>query len=487
MDLQFLSQLGISHSQTRAEARLAYPPITIGNWIDGEESFAQSNRRFLKLNPRDGKLLAQVTRSASADVNYAVKAAHRAARSWDARGLDSRAGYLLSFREAVEECFSAIAEMLSLETARAGRDTEAEVQAALDLMTLMLSESRKLGSVQSASQNHVQFELGYRTPKGVVAAIHSGSLPFLHFIRVAFSSLITGNTLVWKPSMSVPCLASFIDEITRECCFPDGVINTVHGSGAETGQVLASHPDIDFVEFTGSSNAAQQIFASLPAGREFIPTLSGAIPIIVCEDANLKTAARTAARSVFDHNRFHMVRDVFVYESVFESFRDLLIRESYRYQSAPLISERKLLRLLGGIDRFCSGKSNLLSGGYRLMDDAHRSGYYLAPTVIEHHGGNESGLPEISAPLVCIHPVNRLSEIISQINRQDPPPSIVIHTRNHDLAREILNDSQATSVIINGCAEEYAPQFSEKYLNRFYTYTSVIRSNDNDETHPGIR
>ena len=159
--------------------------------------------RFLKINPRDGQMLAQVTRSGAEDVEFAVRAANRAVRKWDARGFASRAEYLYSFSEAVEEYFPAIVQLLSLETGRSERDVEAEVQSALDLTVLILTESRQLG-VQSASQITTQFELGYRTPKGVVAAIHSGTLPFLHFIRAAYASLVTGNTLVWKPSMTVP-------------------------------------------------------------------------------------------------------------------------------------------------------------------------------------------------------------------------------------------------------------------------------------------
>ncbi|MBU1921007.1 aldehyde dehydrogenase [bacterium] len=488
MDLHFLSDMGISHSQIRTEARLAIPPLTIGNWIDGEECYASSNRRFLKLNPRDGGLLAQVTRSAAEDVNFAVIAASRAARAWDARGLDSRADYLLSFQEAIEECFSVIAQVLALETARSERDAEAEVQAALDLATVILNESRALGNLQSLSSHNSQFELGYRTPQGVAAAIHSGALPFLHFMRAAYAALINGNTFVWKPSKAVPCLAAALSEITKECCFPDGVFNVVYGSGEETAQALVSHPSVDLIDFVGSPQAFRQIESACSNRSLLVKTISNSIPVIVCEDANLKTAARTTARSVFDkESKFHDVRDVFVHESVYDSFRDLLMRESYRYQPAPLLTERKLLRLLKSINQLGSGKATVLSGGYRLMDESRKSGNYLAPTVIEVREKMGKDLPDVSAPLACLHSVRHIADAVKMIGKDTQLPSILIHTRNHDLAREILYSSKAASVVINGCAERYALPFNDEYFNRFSIYTSVIRTNGDDDSHSDIR
>lgn len=486
MDLHFLAEMGISHSQTRSEARLAIPPITIGNWIDGEECYASSNRRFLKLNPRNGEMLAQVSRSAAEDVNYAVAAAARAARAWDARGLGSRVDYLLSFQEAIEECFSAMVQVLSLETGRTERDAELEVQSALDLATSFINESRSLSSVLPALHSD-QFELGYRIPEGVVAAIHSGTLPFLHLMRVMYAALVTGNTLVWKPSKANPCLAGALSEISKECCFPDGVFNVVQGYGSETGLALAGNAAVDAIDFVGSQQALAQIEPQRSPKCRPINTVSSVIPAIVCEDANLTTAARTAARSAFDkEGKFCDVRDIYVHEAVYEPFRDLLMRESYRYQPAPLLTERKLQRVLAGINHLGSNNSTVLCGGYRLMDESHKSGNFMAPTVMEIRGRNGSALPETSAPLICLHSVRHIADAVAAISKRTQLPNILIHTRNHDLAREILFASKASSVVINGSAERYALPFSDDYFSRFFTYTSVIRTNSDDNSRPDI-
>ena len=153
------------------------------------------------------------------------------------------------------------------------------------------------------------------------------------------------------------------------------MINIVHGTGPETGWALAANPAVKVIEFTGNLSAAKEVLNFQNKNTKFVGTITGNIPVVVCEDANLKTAARTAARSAFDKERkLHDVRDVYVHESVYESFRDLIVRESYRYQPAPLPRERKLLEMLHKIDRITAGKSQLLSGGYRLMDESHRSG-----------------------------------------------------------------------------------------------------------------
>ena len=100
-----------------------------------------------------------------------------------------------------------------------------------------------------------------------------------------------------------------------------------------------------------------------------------------------------------------------------------------------------------------------------------------------HQQDNCWMLPDSSSPVLCLHRITKLSEIVAKIEgNSTTPPSIIIHTRNHDLAREILNDAKAASVVINGSAEFYAPAVNEDYLKQFYSYTSVIRANDDDDS-----
>jgi acyl-CoA reductase-like NAD-dependent aldehyde dehydrogenase len=477
MDRRLISATTVNRSSKASIPVLSPFPETIGNLIGGVECAAQSNRRFLKLNPVDGSMLSQAARSDSGDVNRAVAAARDACRMWDALGVVRRTDFLIRLIDQIVAEAPRIAQVIALETGRSQEDARAEIQSALELALMQSGESRGLTGHHAENEKRV---LGYRVPKGVVAAVHGSYMPFTNLIRYMVPALLCGNTIIWKPSMTVPGLASYIGRITQECDFPAGVFNIVHGSGSEAGRALCLHSDVNLVDFAGSESIARVAKqARRTIGRAINITITKPIPIIVCDDANVKSAAQACALSIFaSDGRSGISRDIFIAESIYEEFRDRLLREAYRAQAKPIITERKIQQILHTIDDACKQGARLLCGGFRFMGESHRSGYFLAPTVIEFNDARISfSLCEVSGPLACLHCVRDAQEVIDRV-RQSSPTSICIHTRNHDIAQQILRDSLASSVVVNGPSDVYGAHPVCDSIDIFSDYKTLIHSDE---------
>jgi acyl-CoA reductase-like NAD-dependent aldehyde dehydrogenase len=484
MDRRLISTTTVNRSSKASIPALSLFPETIGNLIGRAECAAQSNRRFLKLNPANGEMLAQVARSDSGDVNRAVTVARDACRMWDALGVVRRTDFLIRLIDQIVADVPRIAQVIALETGRTEEDARAEIQSALELALMQSGESRGL---TAPNHNNEQRTLGYRVPKGVVAAVHGSHKPFTHLIRCMVPALLCGNTIIWKPSMTIPGLASFIGGIIQACGFPAGVFNIVHGSGPEAGRALCLHSEVNLVDFAGSEGIARAVkHARRTIGRAINITIAKPIPIIVCDDANVKSAAQACALSIFaSDNRNGISRDIFIADSIYEEFRDRLLREAYRAQVKPIITERKLQQILHSIDDSCKNGARLLCGGYRFMGESHRSGYFLAPTVIEYDElQTQSSLPDVSGPVACLHRVQDLSNVIELI-RQSKPEGMCIHTRNHDQAQQLLRDSGTSSVVVNGPSSECSQHPLCESIDIFSEYKTLIHPDE--LRNPGTR
>ncbi len=173
-------------------------------------------------------------------------------------------------------------------------------------------------------QSYVEYK-----PRGVVAVISTWNFPFMLAMIPAVEALAAGNSVIVKPSEETPPVGMLIESLFREMDLPSGVVNVIHG-GPDLGEaLLKSKPD--FVHFTGSEGVGRKI-ASI-TGPELIPTileLGGKDPMIVFEDANIERAVNGAIWGAFSNagQVCMSIERVYVHRSIYESFIDLLVRET---------------------------------------------------------------------------------------------------------------------------------------------------------------
>ncbi|MCB1570237.1 MAG: aldehyde dehydrogenase family protein, partial [Xanthomonadales bacterium] len=234
-------------------------PIQLANMIDGQPRDPRSGHYLDVFEPATGRVFARCPASTAADVEAAVAAASRAAAAWAATSVDERARLLNRLADLLEAEIDALAALES-------RDNGKPVTLARQVdIPRAVTNLRFFASAitQWASESHVgntrTINITLRQPLGVVGCISPWNLPLYLFTWKIAPALATGNTVVAKPSEITPCTAARLGELAVTAGFPAGVLNIVHGHGAEVGQALVEHATVKAISFTGSTRTGAAI------------------------------------------------------------------------------------------------------------------------------------------------------------------------------------------------------------------------------------
>jgi betaine-aldehyde dehydrogenase len=367
--------------------------------IDGEWT-ASAGGGFIPVeNPaKRGTLIAEVPRAVEADVERAVKAGTKAFEGWKRMAPRERGKLMLKIATDIEAQAEDLAKTLSLETGNAIRtQSRGEVALASDLF-------RFYGGVASEQKGETvplgEQVLCYsrREPIGVVAGIIPWNSPVLLGALKITMALTVGNTLILKPASDAPLA---VLKMARICNahLPKGVLNLVTGSGAECGAMLARHPSVGKLSFTGSSVAGKSIIAA--AAERIVPVtleLGGKSPQIVFPDAN----DDHVVQSVINAMRFTRQGQsctagsrLFLHASIFDSFMDKLVEKlsalkigdplDEKTDIGAIINRIQFEKVCGYVkDGIKQKGARLAMGGLPPKEGPLAQGYFMEPTIFTH-------------------------------------------------------------------------------------------------------
>src|ERR1700753_2553479 len=252
---------------------------SFGHYIDGTWT-EPGSASFETTNPATGDLLAHVAQASAADVDRAVKAARAALPGWQALSGHQRARYLYAFARQVQKHSRKLAVLETLDNGKSIRESRD-----IDIPLVARHFYYHAGWAQLLDE---EFK-GY-VPVGVVGQIIPWNFPLLMFAWKVAPALAAGNTVVIKPAEYTPLSAIAFAEIAHEIGLPKGVLNVVNGAG-ETGAAITSHPDLDKIAFTGSTEVGRIIRkATANTSKKLSLELGGKSPFIVFDDADLDSA-----------------------------------------------------------------------------------------------------------------------------------------------------------------------------------------------------
>ena len=359
-----------------------------GHYIDGRR--VDSGDTFEVRSPIDwdGWKLADVARGGAAEVDAAVAAARRAFPGWSALGPEGRQAALGRLADAVDE---AVPRLAAVETVDNGSLHEAMSKRVLpraannirffaDYAVECLAEPER--TLPGGERNRVRYD-----PAGVVAVSTPWNAPFMLATWRVGPALAAGNTVVLKPPEWAPLTCSLLGDLADEAGLPPGVLNVVHGTGAEAGAPLTGHPDVDRVAFTGSPRTARTVYAD--AATQLTPVsfeLGGKSPFLVFEDADLDAAAATAAYQYDNSGQVCLAGTrLLVQRSVMELFlerfrarvNEIVVGDPREAATTygPLIHPVALERVTGHVERARNAGARLVFGGEPL------GGLYYPPTL----------------------------------------------------------------------------------------------------------
>ena len=267
-------------------------------WLEG------TGPRFASLDPATGQTLGDYHAATGEEVDQAVRAARGAFESWSLRSTDDRIRYLNAFAELLKKekastAPSALARLISQEMGKPLWESLTELDAMINKIPISIQAMKDRRSPSEQTANNQTTATRYK-PHGVIAVFgpfnFPAHLPNGHIVP----ALLAGNTVVFKPSELTPGVARRTVEIWHEAGLPAGVLNLVQGA-RETGQALASHPDIDGLFFTGSVTAGVALNKLLAGQPHKILALEmgGNNPLVVWDATDLDAAALLTIQSAY--------------------------------------------------------------------------------------------------------------------------------------------------------------------------------------------
>lgn len=432
------------------------------NFIDGKFVSSSGDGHIEVGNPATGAVICTVPESTQADLDAAVAAAEAAQRPWEKQPAAARASLLKSLAAKIRGNVEPIAQVITEEQGKTLGLARIEVEFTADYLDYMAEWGRRIEGEIIESDRPGETIFLFRRPIGVIGGILPWNFPFFLIARKAGPALITGNTIVIKPSEETPHNAVKFCELLAELAFPPGLINIVHGRGPTVGRALASSAGIGMISFTGSVDTGSAVMASAAKNITKVNLeLGGKAPAIVMADANLDLSVKAikASRVINSGQVCNCAERVYVQRSVAEQFTDKLsaAMQATRYgdpmqdqtvEYGPLINEagfRKVERL---VESALRQGATLRTGGRR---GEGTGGFYFQPTVLTGcRQEMEIVRNEVFGPVIPVVEFDDLDEGIAYANDCEYGLTSSIYT-------EDLN------VALRACQEI---RFGETYINR---------------------
>lgn len=438
------------------------------HFINGKWTPAGSQDTFDVANPATGECVAKVAKGTAEDVDAAVKAARAAFDEGDWKNMKpkDRANILYAISYKIAEHAQ---ELVYLETISSGgtvrRISNIDVLQMVDLFQTLakftleypFSETLPVPPFPGPAHNFV-----WREPIGVCALVTPWNLPMWIATWKIAPALAMGNTVVVKPASYTPLSTLKLAEIISEVV-PPGVINVVAGPGAEVGEALVSHPQVDKVAFTGSTEVGRRIMEL--ASRTIKKTtleLGGKSPSIILEDADLSIALPGTLFGVFLHSGqlCESGTRVFVpdrlYDQVVEGLAALAgkIKLGNPLDQAtdlgPVISKKQRDTILSYIETGLQEGATLACGGKEVSVPGCEGGHFIEPTIFTNVT-NEMKIAqeEIFGPVLCVIRYSELDEAITMANDTIYGLAAGVWTRDVNKAYDVARKLQAGTVWIN--------------------------------------
>ena len=436
-------------------SKIAGVDVSTAHFIDGKR--VASRRTFADCSPIDGQHLADVSAGGAEEVEAAVAAARRAFPTWAALGTERRHRILKKFAQTIRDHAK---ELAAVETADNGSllmgNLARVVPRAAQNIEFFADWAQKLGHEQIGSAevvNHVRFDSA-----GVAALITPWNAPFMLTTWKVGPALAAGDTVVVKPPEWAPLTCSMMADLAAEASVPAGVLNVVHGIGEDAGAALAAHTDIDRLSFTGSTDTAKLIGQS--TARSLTPVsfeLGGKSPYIICADADIDAAARTAAGQYVNAGEVclagtRLLVDATIADDFLKRFRSAVGHMTVgdpREQSTrvgPLITPEHFQRVQGFVDRALKSGVRPVWGGHR-----HSAGeLYFEPTLLDGvQQDMEIVQREVFGPVLTWQTFRDEEELVALANGTRYGLAAMVFSRSEQRAMRIAGRVTAGTVWVN--------------------------------------
>jgi acyl-CoA reductase-like NAD-dependent aldehyde dehydrogenase len=434
-------------------------------FINGEFVDAESGKTFTSPNPSTGETLAEVAEGDKADIDKAVTAARKALEGkWGKISARDRGRMIYKLSQLIEARATELAELETLDNGKPIREsTYIDLPGVVENFEYFAGWSTKIEG-ETIPVPGQMFNYTLREPIGVCGQIIPWNFPLLMAAWKLAPALAAGNTVVLKPAEQTPVTALELAKLIQEAGFPEGVVNIVPGFGETAGAALASHPGIDKIAFTGSSEVGKIIARSAAENLTKVSLeLGGKAPNVIFADADMDQAVAGAMMGIF-FNQGQVCcagSRVFIEESVKEEFLGRFKEKADKIQvgdpmdKATLMGPQVSMEQLNRIKSYVAiareeGATVFAGGGQPALEGALQNGYFFQPTIFsEVNNSMRVAQEEIFGPVSCAITFKDDDDLLRQANDTMYGLSAGIWTSNITRAHRFARAVKAGTVWIN--------------------------------------
>jgi len=434
----------------------------IKNYINGQWVESKSTETLDVVNPATTEVLARVPLSTPSEVETTIQAAKNAFQEWRETPPVTRARYMYTLKDLMEEHFEDLSRVIVEEAGKCIDEARGETRRAIEqvevaagIPSLMMGyglEDIALGIDEDC----------VRQPLGVFCMIPPFNFPLMVPLWFLPYAVACGNTYIVKPSEQVPLSQRMLFQLMDEVDFPEGVINLVNGAKGVVDTLLES-PDVRGVSFVGSTPVAKYIYQKAAENGKRVQAQAGAKNfLVVMPDADLDRTVASLLTSFFGcaGERCLSGAVLLAVGDVYEPLRDKFVEASSRLnvgygldeavQMGPVISKRHMERVLGYIEKGVEEGAKLLLDGRDIKVKEYPNGYFIGPTVFDEVSPEMTiANDEIFGPVASIVKVGDLDEAIDIIDANPYGNASSIYTSSGKSAREFKYRVRCGNIGIN--------------------------------------
>jgi lactaldehyde dehydrogenase/glycolaldehyde dehydrogenase len=430
-------------------------------FINGSLVKSHSSEMIEVENPYTGVTMALAPQGDESDAQKALESAKNAQGDWAAQPAAVRATYLQKMAKAIRDNRIELAEILASEQAKVLPLAQVEVDFTADYFDYYAGWARIYEGEIIQSDRPKENILLFRQPIGVIVGICPWNFPLFVMARKVAPALLTGNTVVIKPSSETPATTMEFAKLVAGLDLPAGVLNIISGRGATLGETLVRSPITGMVSLTGSVEAGSRIIAATAENiTKCSLELGGKAPAIVCADADLDLAVKAvvASRVIFSGQVCNCAERVYVQKDVAEEFTAKLVKamKAVTYNdpfSSPVpdmscqVSLDQLNKIEAMVERARQEGAEVLCGGKKADMD---TGYFFEPTILGKCSQDyEVVKKEVFGPVLPVLTFSDLDEAIDLANDCEYGLTSSIYTANISKAFEAINRLKFGETYVN--------------------------------------
>ena len=413
-----------------------------GEEIEGSHSIVIGEREVRDLQPFEVRspvdrdiLVGTFQAGGKKEAAEAFREAQAAFPEWSRKGWQERAGVIRKTADLLEADLFLLAALITLEAGKNRFEAVAEVGEAVDMLRYHASlYERNVGyEVPLEPEAPGARGVSVMKPHGAWAVISPFNFPLDLAAGMAGGALITGNTVVLKPTSAAPLAGLMLYRAFREGGVPAGAVNYVTGPGAPFGEAAVSSPDVDGIAFTGSRDAGTWLIRNFAARQPYpkpvVAEMGSRNPVIITAHADIGKAAEGVARAAFGYSgqKCSATSRVYVHQSVEEEFIGSLKKYTEGLKLGdprerdvflgPVIDEKAKETFTGAVELTRKDGGTVITGGRVRTDGPFSRGYYPEPTIVT---GLPRGHPlerrELFVPFLVAGTFTTLDEALARAN-----------------------------------------------------------------------